>query len=149
MLSAEITINAVSKASCAWSGSRTSRGRIDLGRRTARGALTGLVSSADEGPMEGVLVSAKKDGSTITITVVTDAEGRYSFPADRLAPGTLHDLDPRGRLQARWPEDRRSRRRRRRAPPTSSSARSRISSRSSPTASGSTACRARTSRRRS
>ena len=29
-------------------------------------ALTGLVSSADEGPMEGVLVSAKKTASTIT-----------------------------------------------------------------------------------
>jgi streptogramin lyase len=50
-------------------------------------ALTGAVSSQEEGNMEGVLVSAKKDGSTITITVVTDAKGNYSFPADRLAPG--------------------------------------------------------------
>ena len=31
--------------------------------------------------MEGVLVSAKKDGSTITITVVSDAKGNFSFPA--------------------------------------------------------------------
>ena len=37
--------------------------------------------------MEGVLVSAKKDGSTITTTVVTDGKGRYNFPADRLEPG--------------------------------------------------------------
>src|SRR5438067_1944158 len=37
--------------------------------------------------MEGVLVSAKREGSTITITVVSDAQGRYSFPAKRLAPG--------------------------------------------------------------
>jgi hypothetical protein len=37
--------------------------------------------------MEGVLVSAKKDGSTITTTVVSDAEGHYAFPAERLAPG--------------------------------------------------------------
>ena len=29
-------------------------------------ALSGQVSSAEEGPMEGVLVSAKKAGSTIT-----------------------------------------------------------------------------------
>jgi virginiamycin B lyase len=50
-------------------------------------ALTGQVSSAEEGAMEGVLVSAKKAGSTITITVVSDAQGRYSFPAGKLAPG--------------------------------------------------------------
>ena len=50
-------------------------------------ALTGQVSSAEEGPMEGVLVSAKRAGSTITITVVSDAQGRYSFPAAKLEPG--------------------------------------------------------------
>jgi streptogramin lyase len=51
------------------------------------GALTGQVSSAAEPVMEGVLVSAKKDGSTITTTVVTDDKGKFSFPADRLEPG--------------------------------------------------------------
>jgi len=51
------------------------------------GALSGKVSSAEEGSMEGVLVSAKKQGSTITVTVVTDAKGQYSFPADRLDAG--------------------------------------------------------------
>ncbi len=50
-------------------------------------ALTGKVSSAEEGSMEGVLVSAKRDGSTVTVTVVTDRDGRYSFPAGRLEPG--------------------------------------------------------------
>src|SRR5436309_11776374 len=35
-------------------------------------ALTGVVSSQEEGNMEGVLVNAKKEGSTITVTVVTD-----------------------------------------------------------------------------
>jgi streptogramin lyase len=50
-------------------------------------ALTGLVTSAEEGPMEGVLVSAKKDGGTITVTVVSDQKGDYSFPTDRLDPG--------------------------------------------------------------
>jgi streptogramin lyase len=50
-------------------------------------ALTGLVSSQDEGAMGGVLVSAKRAGSTITITIVSDADGRYSFPRSRLEPG--------------------------------------------------------------
>src|SRR6266702_4230601 len=50
-------------------------------------ALTGTVSSSEEGNMEGVLVNAKKDGSTITITVVSDDKGNYAFPADRLSPG--------------------------------------------------------------
>lgn len=50
-------------------------------------ALTGQVSSAEEGVMEGVVVSAKKDASTISISVVTDAQGRFSFPAARLEPG--------------------------------------------------------------
>ena len=37
--------------------------------------------------MEGVLISARKDSSTITTTVVTDNMGQYGFPADRLEPG--------------------------------------------------------------
>src|SRR5438067_2332353 len=53
----------------------------------AAAALTGQVSSAEEGNMEGVVVSAKKDGSTIAISVVTDAQGRFAFPANRLDPG--------------------------------------------------------------
>src|SRR5438552_3809293 len=50
-------------------------------------ALTGVVTSAKEGPMEGVLVSARQDGSTITVTVVSDERGRYSFPATRIGSG--------------------------------------------------------------
>lgn len=50
-------------------------------------ALTGLVSSAEEPVMEGVLVSATRDGSNTTVTVVTDADGHYRFPVSRLAPG--------------------------------------------------------------
>jgi virginiamycin B lyase len=55
-------------------------------------ALAGQVTSAEEGAMEGVLVSAKKTGSTITTTVVSDAQGRYRFPSARLQPGeySLH-----------------------------------------------------------
>ena len=49
--------------------------------------LAGKVSSAAEPVMEGVVVSAKKDGSTITVSVVTDDKGQFSFPAARLEPG--------------------------------------------------------------
>src|SRR5215467_14247479 len=50
-------------------------------------ALTGKVTSQSEGAMEGVLVGAKKAGSTITTWVVTDDRGRYSFPRDRMQAG--------------------------------------------------------------
>jgi virginiamycin B lyase len=50
-------------------------------------ALVGRVTSQLEGPMEGVLVSAKKVGSIVTVTVVTDQDGRYRFPAAKLEPG--------------------------------------------------------------
>jgi virginiamycin B lyase len=49
--------------------------------------LSGHVRSAEEGAMEGVLVSAHRDGSTITVTVVSDAQGVYAFPGGRLEPG--------------------------------------------------------------
>src|SRR5580692_9329473 len=50
-------------------------------------ALAGTVSSAEEGQMEGVVVSAKRPGSTIMVSVSTNAQGQYRFPQDRLAPG--------------------------------------------------------------
>jgi virginiamycin B lyase len=50
-------------------------------------ALTGKVTSTEEGPMEGVLVTAKKTGSTIAITVVTDEKGSYRFPSSKLDAG--------------------------------------------------------------
>ena len=49
--------------------------------------LTGRVTSAAEGPLEGVVVTAKRDGSTIAVSVVSDAEGRYRFPAAGLRAG--------------------------------------------------------------
>ena len=73
------------------------------GRSSAQASadLTGVVSSEAEGPLEGVVVSAKRAGSTITVSVMTDAQGRYAFPANRLEPGaytirvraTGYDLD--------------------------------------------------------
>jgi streptogramin lyase len=59
-------------------------------QKPAPTALTGFVRSDAEGPMEGVLVRAKGESKTISITVVTDHEGRYSFPANRLAPGKFN-----------------------------------------------------------
>ena len=50
-------------------------------------ALTGTVSSDAEGKMEGVVVTAHKPGSIIQVSVTTDAQGRYSFPENRLDPG--------------------------------------------------------------
>src|SRR5438094_984984 len=43
--------------------------------QNAKPALTGTVTSTEEGKMEGVLVSAKRNESRITVTVVTDANG--------------------------------------------------------------------------
>src|SRR5215470_4093539 len=50
-------------------------------------ALAGQVSSAKEGTMEGVVVSAKRAGGTITVSAVSDGKGHYSFPAAKLVPG--------------------------------------------------------------
>ena len=50
-------------------------------------AFGGRVKSADEGAMEGVLVSARADGSSMTTTVVSDEQGRYTFPASTLPRG--------------------------------------------------------------
>jgi virginiamycin B lyase len=41
-----------------------------------------------EGALEGVVVSARKTGSAVTVSVVSNAEGRFSFPAARLEPGS-------------------------------------------------------------
>ncbi len=75
----------------------TQPGFAQSGARTASpAALTGQVTSAEEGPMEGVLVTAKKTNSTIAITVVSDAQGRYRFPAAKLDAG--HFLSPPRRI---------------------------------------------------
>lgn len=49
-------------------------------------ALSGTVTAGSEA-LEGVLVSARKSGSTVTVTVVSGKDGRYSFPAKKLEPG--------------------------------------------------------------
>lgn len=75
-------------------------GSIPSQAQTLAGQVVG-----QNGPMEGVLVTAKKDGSTIAYTVVSDAAGHYSFPAGKLDSGeySLHiravgfDLDGAGK----------------------------------------------------
>src|SRR2546428_3112179 len=65
---------------------QTASARLHAEAQTAS-ALSGQVTSAEEGPMEGVVVSAKKDGSTVSISVVSNAAGRFAFPVARLEPG--------------------------------------------------------------
>ena len=50
-------------------------------------ALSGRINSSDGAAIEGVLVSAKKAGSTITTTVVSDEQGQYRFPSTKLTSG--------------------------------------------------------------
>src|ERR1700726_4681391 len=42
--------------------------------------LTGSITSASGQKLEGVQISAKKEGSTITTSVYTDQNGDYFFP---------------------------------------------------------------------
>src|SRR5882724_9493718 len=60
---------------------------IDAARAEGQAALTGIVSSAAEGKMEGVVVTAHRPGSIVEVSVTTDADGRYGFPRNRLEPG--------------------------------------------------------------
>jgi hypothetical protein len=54
----------------------------------AADSLVGQVTSAQEGAMEGVVVSARKAGSIVTVSVMTDQTGHYRFPTARLEPGS-------------------------------------------------------------
>jgi len=53
----------------------------------APAALAGQITSEAEGAMEGVVVTAHKDGSIVSVSVTSDAQGHYSFPENRLEPG--------------------------------------------------------------
>jgi streptogramin lyase len=65
----------------------TGGANLSLAQAQAPTAITGQVTSQAEGAMEGVVVTAKKPGGKVSVSVITDAQGRYSFPADRLEPG--------------------------------------------------------------
>src|SRR5215470_15697625 len=51
------------------------------GGASADQLLTGSIVSASGQKLDGVQVSAKKEGSTITTSVYTDQNGEYFFPA--------------------------------------------------------------------
>ncbi len=53
----------------------------------AHAAIAGQVTSAAEGAMEGVVVTAHEHGSIVSVSVVTNAKGHYAFPENRLVPG--------------------------------------------------------------
>lgn len=77
--------------------------------RASEVALRGIVTSAAEGRMEGVLVSAKRVGSSVTTTVVTDRQSRYRFPRAKLQAGkyrltiraTGYDLEDPGLIEVK------------------------------------------------
>jgi streptogramin lyase len=50
-------------------------------------ALSGTVTAPGDGALEGVLVSARRAGSTIATWVVSNAQGEYRFPRERMEPG--------------------------------------------------------------
>src|SRR5258708_2708875 len=56
-------------------------------RDQSAAALSGSVTSDAEGHMEGVLVTARPEGANMTVTVISDGQGRYAFPTGKLQPG--------------------------------------------------------------
>lgn len=52
-----------------------------------RAALAGEVTSPEGRPMEGVVIGATREGSTISTEVVSNHQGDYDFPASRMGPG--------------------------------------------------------------
>jgi hypothetical protein len=50
------------------------------------GVIEGIARDEQGGVIPGVLMTLRNDGTGVTRTVVTEADGRYTFPA--LSPGT-------------------------------------------------------------
>jgi virginiamycin B lyase len=57
---------------------------------TAHADLSGTITSAQESMMEGVIVTARLQGSSISHTVVTQKDGSFTFPSKLLVKGTYH-----------------------------------------------------------
>jgi virginiamycin B lyase len=99
-----VLISAAVLASIVFAQTKSSSLQADA---TTALALSGHVSSQEEGLMEGVLVSARRAGSPVTITVVSDSQGLYKFPRSRLEPGQYslriravgYELDDSGNVQ--------------------------------------------------
>jgi hypothetical protein len=77
------------------------------GKSRAR-VLAGMASAPAGQPLEGVVVTAGRPGPTVTVSVITQADGCYSFPAGKLVPGRYflsiraagYELDGDGAAQA-------------------------------------------------
>ena len=77
---------------------------VGAARAETAPALSGKVLGPDGVPLEGVVVSAGRPSSTVTVSVVSGADGIYTFPAGKLTPGkyflavraTGYDLDGDG-----------------------------------------------------
>src|SRR5262245_36173510 len=77
------------------------------GQGAAPVALSGVVSSSEEGRMEGVVVTARRTGATFTLSVVSNAAGVYTLPRTHLESGTYdvtvravgYDLASSGRVE--------------------------------------------------
>ncbi len=50
-------------------------------------AIQGRVTASTEGAIEGAVISAKKDGSVITISVVSHVNGDFAFPKEKIPAG--------------------------------------------------------------
>jgi virginiamycin B lyase len=80
----------------------------DIAAKPQAAALTGVVTAPDGKALDGVVVTAGHPGSNVTVSVITQADGRYSFPAGKLAPGRYflsiraagYELDGDGAAQA-------------------------------------------------
>lgn len=88
----KIAVAAIGIAILITAGVLSTRGEVQAAApasaaQTSAVAMEGVVSSEREGPMEGVVVSARGAGSTMRTSVSTDRQGRYAFPASTLAPG--------------------------------------------------------------
>ena len=57
-------------------------------------ALSGVIHSHEEGLMEGVVVSARREGANFTVSVVSDAQGKYSFPRTHSGAREICPHDP-------------------------------------------------------
>jgi len=67
----------------------------DGGPESGHAGLSGRVTFEAEGLMEGVVVTATREGATIAVSVVSDAGGRYDFAAGRLVAGSTCSLSVR------------------------------------------------------
>ena len=97
-------IRALLLATCFGAGSALPGALLSGSALAQSAALSGQVSSAEEGTMEGVLVSAKKEGSTITTTVVIERQGPVQLPGRQARARQIHHHHPRRRLRARRAE---------------------------------------------